>query len=184
MPFLALSAAIVSTGCGNTGAASRTLGTLENAVRLHVTSSAFRSWTEIPPTYTCVGDDLSPPLSWSGTPPKARSTAVVVTDPDAPQGTYVHWVLGNLPSDVSALSPGIPAESQGPAGSTQGTNSSGKVGYTPPCPPSGTHHYQFTVYAVDKQLDLDSSATRDDLVKAMAGHIVGRGQLVGLVTAY
>jgi Raf kinase inhibitor-like YbhB/YbcL family protein len=184
MPFLALSAAIISTGCGNPVTASRTLGTVENAVRMDITSSAFRSWGQIPPTYTCDGDKLSPPLSWSGTPPKTQSFAVIVTDPDAPQGTYVHWVVANLSPDTTALSPGVPAEPQGPAGSTQGTNSSGKVGYAPPCPPSGTHDYQFTVYAVDKQLKLESSATRDALLKAMAGHIIGRGQLVGVVTAH
>jgi Raf kinase inhibitor-like YbhB/YbcL family protein len=184
MPFLALSAAIVSTGCGHPVTASHTLGTVETAVRMEVTSSAFRSGDEIPPTYTCDGGKLSPPLGWSGTPPNTQSIAMIVTDPDAPQGTYVHWVLANLSSDATALSPGVPAAPQGPVGSMQGTNSSGKVGYTPPCPPSGTHHYQFTVYAVDKQLKLDSSATRDILLKAMAGHIIGRGQLVGLVTAY
>jgi Raf kinase inhibitor-like YbhB/YbcL family protein len=151
---------------------------------LSLTSPAFQNGGEIPSTHTCEGKDVSPPLAWSGTPPGTRSLALIVDDPDAPDPkapkmTWVHWVIYNLPPDTRRLPQDVPNRQTLPSGAVQGVNGAGTVGYMGPCPPSGTHRYVFRVYALDTQLDLGGSATKEDLVSAMEGHVLAEGHLMG-----
>jgi Raf kinase inhibitor-like YbhB/YbcL family protein len=143
-----------------------------------VTSSAFADGGRIPEEFTCHGAGTSPPLAWSGLPSGTRSVAVVVLDPDAPGGTFVHWVLVGLAADQAELAAGTV-----PSGTTQARNSSGDVGWTPPCPPSGTHHYRFTVYAVDGRVDVADGADPETAVRAVQKAGIAEGTLTGLVGA-
>ncbi len=155
-------------------------------------STAFADGGMIPHRFTCDGSDRSPDLSWSGVPAKSRTLALICDDPDAPAGTWSHWVVFNLPAQVAGLKEGVPAservpntsmEESPPAGSnpdvTQGKNDFGKVGYEGPCPPSGAHRYFFRLYALDERLELGSEATRTDVLKAIKGHILAEGRLIG-----
>ena len=147
---------------------------------LKLTSTAFHAGAEIPRQFTCKGADLSPALQWSGAPQHAASSALVMDDPDAPAGTWVHWVLWNLPPASNSLHEGLPQREQLDDGSRQGRNSFGKVGYNGPCPPAGqTHRYFFRLYALDSKLDLSSGATRSDLDAAMKGHVLAQGEYMG-----
>ena len=145
---------------------------------ISVSSSAFQEGGMIPAKYTCDGDDLSPPLQWADVPEGARSIALICDDPDAPMGTWVHWVMWNVPPSVGDLAEGVPPKPELPDGSRQGISDFGRPGYGGPCPPSGTHRYYFTIYALDATLDLPASARKADLVKAMKGHVVAEGQLM------
>jgi len=141
---------------------------------MELTSPAFQEGEAIPVRYTCDGEDVSPPLSWTGVPQEVASLALIVDDPDAPSGTFVHWVLFNLSADLKLLAEGDSG------GGIQGTMGSRKQGYGGPCPPrSSEHRYFFKLYALDTTLDLESGATKAELEKAMQGHILARGQLVG-----
>ncbi|MCK4751973.1 MAG: YbhB/YbcL family Raf kinase inhibitor-like protein [Planctomycetes bacterium] len=146
---------------------------------IEITSTAFKDGGSIPSKYTCDGADVSPPLQFGAVPEKTQSIALISDDPDAPMGTWVHWVLYNLPADVNSLAEDIPAEEVLSNGTKQGTTDFGRVGYGGPCPPSGTHRYFFKVYALDRMLDLEAGATKSKLLKAMEGHIIGQGQLIG-----
>jgi Raf kinase inhibitor-like YbhB/YbcL family protein len=151
---------------------------------IRLESSAFKEGETIPKVYTCDGTDTSPPLEWSGVPEAARSLSLIVEDPDAPVGTFTHWVLFNLPSDLKGLSEGIPPEGEvklTPGGATarQGKNDFGKFGYGGPCPPSGTHRYLFLLYALDTRPDLKPGATRQQLLHDLKGHILAEGRLRG-----
>ncbi len=146
---------------------------------MKLTSSAFSDGAMIPVRYTCSGDDSSPPLGWSDIPADAKSLALIADDPDAPIGTWVHWVVFNLPVTAAGLPQGIKDEKQIPGGSTQGTNSWRRIGYGGPCPPSGTHRYFFKLYALDTTLSLGNNATVKDLQAAMKGHILAETQLMG-----
>jgi len=142
-------------------------------------SSAFANGEAIPVRYTCDGEDLSPPLAWGEPPVGTLSLALIVDDPDAPIGTWVHWVLFNLPADTRSLPEGLPAEAEVAAG-LQGINGWKEVGYGGPCPPKGsTHRYFFQLYALDTALNLEAGASKAEVEKAMDGHILGQGQLVG-----
>jgi Raf kinase inhibitor-like YbhB/YbcL family protein len=144
---------------------------------LELTSTAFSEGATIPKQYTGDGKDTSPPLRWSDPPGQARSFALICDDPDAPRGTWVHWVLFNLPADTRALSEGV-AETH--LGARQGKNDFGKLGYGGPAPPKGRpHRYYFKLYALDAMLDLPAGATKEHLLAAMEGHIVAEGQLMG-----
>lgn len=145
---------------------------------IKVNSSAFHDGERIPSLYTCDGDRISPPLSWTDVS-GVKSFVLIADDPDAPRGTFVHWVLFNLPADTKQLPAHVPTHEKLPNGAVQGRNSGGGIGYTPPCPPSGTHRYFFKVYALDKKLDLPSGATKADVSMAMEGHVLGEGQLMG-----
>ena len=151
----------------------------EEKVGLKVTSTAFTEGQPIPKQYTCDGINISPPLEWSGVPQTAKTIAIICDDPDAPVGTWVHWVLYNLTSDKIGLIENTPATETLPGGGMQGTNDFKKFGYGGPCPPSGTHRYFFKLYALDAELSLKSGATKADLEKAIEGHIVSQGQLMG-----
>ncbi len=151
----------------------------ENEMEIKLTSTAFKEGQPIPATYTCKGVNVSPPMEWSGVPKTAKTVAIIADDPDAPAGTWVHWVLYNLPADNIGLVENLPATENLKTGGFQGENSSGKIGYDGPCPPSGTHRYFFEIYALDAELPLKAGATKAEVEKAMSGHIVAQGQLMG-----
>jgi Raf kinase inhibitor-like YbhB/YbcL family protein len=138
-----------------------------------VTSTAITEGAAIPARFTCVDADVAPPLAWSGVPRGAAELALVVDDPDAPGGTYVHWVVFHLDPGREGL-----AEGSLPAGARQARNSAGKAAYTGPCPPSGpAHHYRFTLYALGERLDLPDGAGLDDAVRAIDRTATARGRL-------
>ena len=150
---------------------------------LKITSSAFQQGGSIPAQYTCEGKDISPPLAWAGLPNNTKSIAMIVDDPDAPdpakpQRVYVHWVVYNIPPQTSSLAENA-SKSGVPAGAVQGKNDWGKPEYGGPCPPVGRHRYFFKVYALDTSLTELKNATKADLEKAMKGHIVDSGELMG-----
>lgn len=149
-----------------------------------LTSSSFVAGTPIPERHTCDGKDLSPPLAWSGAPAGAKTFALINDDPDARKpGGWVHWVIYNIPASTTGLPEGVARDARPstPAGAEQGTNDFGKVGFNGSCPPPGKpHHYHFTLYALDAALPLGPGATRDDVRKAMTGHVLGQAELIGL----
>jgi Raf kinase inhibitor-like YbhB/YbcL family protein len=142
-------------------------------------SSAFKAGGVIPAKYTCDDQDISPPLSWSDVPAKARSLALIADDPDAPRGTWVHWVAWNIPTNTQALSEGFPKQDASSNQIKQGVTDFKRPGYGGPCPPSGTHRYFFKLYALDTVLNLPSQTTKSELEKAMRGHIVDQAELMG-----
>src|SRR2546422_10810722 len=144
-------------------------------------SAAFREGAAIPVKYTCDGVDVSPPLSWSGAPVGTRSFALIADDPDAPAGTWVHWVLSNLPADVSELPENIAkVESLDLDGARQGRNDFRRPGYGGPCPPPGpAHRYFFKLYALDALPKLKAGAQQRDVETAMEGHVLATAQLMG-----
>ncbi len=141
-----------------------------------ISSSIFQNNGEIPKKYTCEGEGINPPLEFSGIPSEAKSLVLIMDDPDAPMSDgFVHWVVFNMNPTISGI-----AENMKPESGTEGTGSSGKQGYVSPCPPSGTHHYHFKLYALNDALDLNSSVGRNEIEKAMEGKIVGQAELIGL----
>src|SRR5437870_8658837 len=146
---------------------------------IKLTSSAFKEGEPLPRTYTCDGPDVSPGLEWSGVPKSAKTLAIICDDPDAPSGDWVHWVLYNLPAENIGLVENTPATESLRAGGFQGKNDFEKIGYGGPCPPSGTHRYFFKTYALDVELPLKAGATKVEVDKAMAGHVVAQAQLMG-----
>ena len=140
-----------------------------------LTSSAFAHGERIPTRYTCQGHNISPPLQWRDPPSGTQSLALIMDDPDAPRGTWVHWILFNLPVMLLDLSErtDLPADSQ------EGWNSWGRPGYGGPCPPSGTHRYFFKLYALDTKLKLSPHPDKAQLLQAMEGHILGQAELMG-----
>jgi len=144
-----------------------------------ITSSVFAEGALIPKKYTCDAEDISPDLKWSGVPKEAKSLALICDDPDAPVGTWVHWVLFNIPADVTTLAAGVPSDPVLKNGARHGKNDFRKLGYGGPCPPGGTHRYFFKIYALDTLLTLESGSTKAQLVDAMRGHILADGQLMG-----
>jgi len=145
-----------------------------------LTSSAFAAGAAIPPQYTCKAADISPALEWSGPPANAASFAMIMDDPDAPAGTWVHWVLWNLPAATHSLPQGVPKGEQLDDGSRQGKNSFQKIGYNGPCPPAGqTHRYFFRLYALDTKLNLAAGASRAQLDAAMKGHVLAQAEYMG-----
>lgn len=146
---------------------------------MELKSQAFQTGDIIPPQYTCDGQDISPPLSWSDPPAGTTSFALISDDPDAPMGTWVHWVIWNIPASARAFEENTPQTASLPNGAKQGTTDFHRVGYGGPCPPSGTHRYFFKLYALDTTLNLPSSATKKDLEKAMHGHILAQTELMG-----
>ncbi|HIE10059.1 MAG TPA: YbhB/YbcL family Raf kinase inhibitor-like protein [Kiritimatiellae bacterium] len=145
-----------------------------------VASAAFAAGDAIPAKYSCLGQDLSPPITWEKIPEGTRSIALICDDPDAPVGTWVHWVIFNIPPDKTGLPEAVPADPKLPDGSIQGINDFRRHGYGGPCPPPGKpHRYFFKVYALDTVLDLGPTATKQDVEKAIQGHILARGELMG-----
>jgi Raf kinase inhibitor-like YbhB/YbcL family protein len=140
-----------------------------------ITSPAFTNGGAIPQKYTCNGANVTTPLDFANVPQTARSLALEVTDPDAPKGTFTHWLVWNIPTSVTRFK-----EDDVPAGVVQGLNGFGKNNYGSPCPPSGVHHYIFDLYALDNTLDLPASKGREDFGNAIKGHIVAQAKLVGM----
>lgn len=149
-----------------------------------IASHAFQPQGDIPTKYTCEGQDISPPISWSNVPKEAKSLSLIVDDPDArdpddpKMKNYVHWVLYNIPITANGLKGGI-TEKELPEGTVQGKNDWGKTGYGGPCPPSGKHRYYFKLYALDTVLPNLHEPTKAALEKAMSGHILSETQLMG-----
>jgi hypothetical protein len=146
---------------------------------MELKSSVFNEGKSIPSLYTCDGKDISPPLEWSGEPDNTKTFALIADDPDAPMGTWVHWVIFNIPSSTHVLSEGIERKKQLSDGSIQGVNDFKRPGYGGPCPPSGTHRYFFKLYALDSELSLGPDAVKKDLENAMKGHVLAEAQCMG-----
>ena len=146
---------------------------------IHLSSNAFTEGAMIPQRYSCDGENISPPLFWTGVPSGTRSLALICDDPDAPVGTWDHWVLYNIPADATGLPESVPEKAVLDTGAVHGSNSWGRIGYGGPCPPGGTHRYFFKIFALNTLLDLKSGATTSQLLETMEGHILGQGQLMG-----
>jgi Raf kinase inhibitor-like YbhB/YbcL family protein len=179
--YLALDSVVVAilAGCGPTSPAG---GENEggNGMQMQMSSTAFKEGEAIPVVYTCDGKNISPPLSWTEVPQGSQSLTLIVDDPDAPAGTWVHWVVFNLPPAMSSLSEGASSSGRQEQFGIAGTNSFQKSGYGGPCPPKGKpHRYFFKLYALDTMLGLKSGASKADVEKAMQGHILAQGQLMG-----
>jgi Raf kinase inhibitor-like YbhB/YbcL family protein len=145
-----------------------------------ISNTVFSNGQTIPKNFTCDGPDVSPQLSWKEAPAATKSFALIMDDPDAPAGTWVHWVLYNLPANTRELPEGMDKQEQLATGALQGRNDFRKIGYGGPCPPRGTpHRYYFKLYALDTKLDLKAGATKPDLEHAMKGHILGEAELMG-----
>lgn len=149
----------------------------KTAQEMKLESSAFEANGMIPVQYTCDGQDISPPLSWDTPPAGTQSLALIVDDPDAPGGTFVHWVAYNLSADSQQLPEAV--LNQNFKGGAQGKSSFGKLGYGGPCPPKGTHRYFFKLYALDQKLGLEPGKTKEQVLQAMEGHVLATSELIG-----
>jgi Raf kinase inhibitor-like YbhB/YbcL family protein len=139
---------------------------------LTVKSPAFNNNGFIPSVHTCDGNNVNPEITFGQVPGDTKSLALVMEDPDAPKGTFDHWIMWNIPPEAKIASNSAPG--------IQGKNGKNENGYTGPCPPSGEHHYHFKVFALDKKLDLKEGASKEELVEAMKGHIIAKGELIGI----
>jgi len=148
-------------------------------VTMNLTSSAFAQGQPIPAKFSCKGADVSPALAWDEPPAGTKSLALIMDDPDAPMGMWVHWVLFNIPTSAHGWPENTPTDAILPNGAVQGITSARSHGYHGPCPPSGTHRYFFKLYALDTLLSLPSSASKADLLAAMEGHILAQAELMG-----
>lgn len=149
--------------------------------QLSVASPAFKDSQRIPAKYTADGDDMSPPLQWAEIPEGVAEYALIVDDPDAPGGVFTHWVIYGIPGSYDHLDDGVPQVEELDNGAMQGLNHLGKIGYNGPAPPKGKpHRYVFTLYAIDAKLDLPAGITKEELKKAIQGHIISEGKLTGL----
>jgi len=193
----ALGVLLLTGGCGRQGQAEPATrpaggpvqpaplgqGTEAKKVAWTLSSSAFKDGARIPRKYTCDGEDVSPALSWTAPAAKTAELALICDDPDAPRGTFTHWVLYALPASAASLPENVAKTETLPklGGAKQGKNSAGRIGYMGPCPPSGpAHHYHFMLYALEEKVDPKPGATAKDLRKAMEGHVLGQTELVGL----
>ncbi len=164
---------LIFTGCGG--------GDDSVKQSIELTSSAFRNGEFIPVKYTGFGKDVSIPLKWKGMPEEAKSIAIVMDDPDAPFGTFTHWIIFDIPIDKHALREGIPQKPILEDGARQGTNDFGRIGYNGPKPPAGkTHHYHIKIYALDTVLNLPPGARAKEFRRIISGHILAEGELIGL----
>jgi Raf kinase inhibitor-like YbhB/YbcL family protein len=145
-------------------------------IELKVFSSSFEDGGVIPAKFTCDGENISPDISWEGVPEGTKSLALICDDPDAPSGDFVHWVVFNIPVDIHGFEEAAEVGNMTDLGITD----YGRPGYGGPCPPSGTHHYHFKVYALDEMLKVDKNIDKYDLLDKMEGHMLAKGELVGL----
>lgn len=150
---------------------------VKNSIILN--SPAFQEGGSIPAKYTCDGANLSPPLNWSGVPHEAKSFVLICNDPDAAGGEWTHWLLWNLPAPSRKLLEGFSAKEKIANGAAQGANDFKNIGWGGPCPPSGTHRYVFTIYALDTTLQIPATSGKIQLMQAMSTHILAQGQLTG-----
>jgi Raf kinase inhibitor-like YbhB/YbcL family protein len=170
--FCLLCLGVTLAGCQATAPQATQEG--EGEMAIQISSSAFSEGGNIPKKHTCSGEDVSPPLAWSGVPQGAKSLALIMDDPDAPGKVFVHWVLFNIPANAKELPEGV--QGSGIAG----VNNFRQTGYNGPCPPPGqTHRYFFKLYALDQELKLSEGASKADVENAMQGHILASGQLMG-----
>lgn len=155
--------------------------TPEGNMSLDLKSDAFVNGQSIPAKYSCIGKNISPALTWNDPPAGTQSFALIMDDPDAPGGTWVHWVLYNIKPDWRSLQEDLPMTGKNidPNAVFFGTNSSGNIRYDGPCPPSGTHRYYFKLYALDTQIGLLPGASKEKILEQMQGHILGQGELMG-----
>lgn len=142
---------------------------------MRLTSPVFETEERIPTEFTCDGQDINPPLNFDSVPSKAKSLVLIMDDPDSPDGTFVHWVMWNIPADSKGIEEDQMADSE-----VEGTNDFGNVGYGGPCPDSGVHRYFFKLYALDTKLDLPATTTKVELEEAMDDHIIEETELIGL----
>ena len=150
------------------------------AASMKITSSAFQPDGVIPKKYSCDGQEVSPPLAWTGAPAGTKSFALIMDDPDARPDTWVHWVLYDLPASERDLAENVPKEKELASGARNGVNGEPRIGYEGPCPPPGpAHNYHFKFYALDAKLGLAAGATKAEVEKAMKGHVLGEAQLIG-----
>lgn len=147
---------------------------------MNLESPAFKNNGRIPSKFSCDGEDVSPELGWKFPPKGTKSFALICDDPDAPMGTFVHWIVFNIPASENGMKENSPPEGMLPNDTIQGRNDFGRNGYGGPCPPSGTHRYFFHLYALDTLLNLSQYATKQDLLKVIQGHVIGEAELVGL----
>jgi Raf kinase inhibitor-like YbhB/YbcL family protein len=159
------------------GVYAKTRGGAKMAIT--ITSTAFTDGGMIPRDHTCDGRDISPPMAWAGVPEGTKSLAIICDDPDAPVGTWVHWVLFNIPATANGLPQSMPPDNVLENGARHGINDFRKFGYGGPCPPGGTYRYYFKIYALNTELIQEPGLTKDELLKAMKGHILAEGQLMG-----
>jgi Raf kinase inhibitor-like YbhB/YbcL family protein len=153
----------------------------EKGKTLSITSPAFQEGDKMPDKYTSQGEDISPPLAWSEPPEGTQSFVLIMDDPDAPGGTFTHWVIFNIPSNSRGLSEGVPTEDQLSDGTIQGKNDFDRIGYRGPSPPPGrAHRYKFTLYALEQSLDLKAGASKNQILDAIQEHILAQGELTGI----
>jgi Raf kinase inhibitor-like YbhB/YbcL family protein len=182
---IVLVASALCVGCSGSdqeGAPSSEAGAVEEeaAMAIELKSNAFEDGDIIPKKYTCDAEDVSPPLKWGGLPESTMSIALICDDPDAPRGTWVHWVLYDLPPDDAELPEALPMTGVLRNGARQGTNDFRRIGYGGPCPPPGKpHRYFFKLYAIDRMLGLEPGAKKADLLEAMDNHVLAEGRLMG-----
>jgi len=142
---------------------------------MNLTSSAFANNESLPSKYTCDGDNVNPPLMWSEVPAGVKSFALIVDDPDAPSGDFVHWIMWNIPADSNSIE-----ENSAPIGAVQGTTDFGSAKWGRPCPPTGAHHYQFQLFALDALIDLSAAEGKGELEAAMSGHVLAAEKITGI----
>ena len=156
---------------------------IETALTMEISSSAFTQGSSIPAQYSCDSDNISPKLSWSGVPEGTQSIAVIMDDPDAPGGAWIHWVVYGISPDDDGLPEGVPSSDTLDGGARQGKNDFGNAGYGGPCPPrGGPHRYFFKLYALDTELTLGPGATKAELLSEMSGSVLAQGELMGTYT--
>ena len=152
----------------------------EEGSEFRLSSEAFENEESIPARFTCDGENVSPPLAWSGAPVETKAFALIMDDPDAPGGTFTHWLLFDLPAETRELPEGVETSERPQVGGVQGSNDADSIGYTGPCPPPGTpHRYRFTLYALDVPVNLDPGAQKQEVLDAMEGHVLAQTELVG-----
>ena len=175
----ALTAAVLVGGCAGGVEVAALKGEAAEAT-LEVTSPSFAEGTKIPVRHTCDGEDVSPELAWSQPPAGTASLALIVDDPDAPGGDWVHWVLYDISPDAGDLPEGVAVAEVTPSGASNGVNDFKRLGYGGPCPPSGAPHRYFSkLYALDAEVGLESGATKADLLRRIEGHVLAEGRLMG-----
>lgn len=146
-----------------------------------ITSTAFSNGGEIPRKYTCSGENISPPLNWVEAPAKTQSLALIADDPDAPAGTWTHWIIWNFPARTTLVAEGVPPHDSLENGARQGRNDFNRIGYGGPCPPPGRpHRYFFRLYALDALLELRAGSARSDLESAMKAHVIAQSEWMGM----
>jgi len=148
--------------------------------KFKIKSSAFKDGERIPRKYTCDGENISPPLTWKDVPSGTVTLAIISDDPDAPSKTWTHWLIFNIPPEINSLPEGVETVGEFENGIIQGLNDFGNLGYGGPCPPFGVHRYFFKLYALDKRLELEPGASKEELLEAMKGHIIEKTEIIGL----